>query len=189
MSMLINTRSGRLGDFIQILEPPASIHGDASVVYLEYRCTDERYIGFEVITNIGDDMRSPLVKVFQKTFKCYKNVDSSHTKVKRIRVKLPPNVGYNVNAFNTNVSLTSNTRLRAWIVESDWWPHCRRQRNCYTRASVKVAYDTSIPPPFSRPYFRVPKTCTSFGWMLLFYATSYRVPTCPFEQGNRIVYI
>ncbi|WAR04420.1 SE1L3-like protein [Mya arenaria] len=52
LSMVIDKRSNKLADFIQILDPPTSFSGDTTVIHVEYRCRDERYVGVEVLSDV-----------------------------------------------------------------------------------------------------------------------------------------
>ncbi|XP_052803670.1 protein sel-1 homolog 3-like [Mya arenaria] len=188
LSMVIDKRSNKLADFIQILDPPTSFSGDTTVIHVEYRCRDERYVGVEVLSDVIGVFKSQIdtsVKVFQKVFRCHKDSISAQAKVKKVQLKLPPYVGFNFNVLNKNVTFTSNTKLRAWILETEWRHSCKKHNNCFTRSFVKVAYESSIDPPFSRPYVDVKSSlrgCISYRSKIQHYATSFRIPTCDVEN-------
>lgn len=140
-------------------------------------------MGVEVLSDVD---KEPAVKVFQKIWKCHNIADTTNTKFKKVKVKLPPEIQYNYNALNKRIQFTNRTKLRAWILDPDWWNSCSTISNCYTRSTVKVSYDVIIQPPFSRPYRYASKNCRTWSWDVLTISTSYKIPHCPFEDGRII---
>jgi len=174
--------NGQLQDFVQILDPPTVVSGDRTVINVEYRCTDSRYVGLEVVSDVTNIYINVAIKVFQYTWRCHSNEDFTLTTVRKVRLKLPDELAFNYNGHNTNVSFGSRTRIRAWVLEPDWLEFCLEPKNCYTRSFVKVTYNTVIQTPYLRPYKT--GTCRTWGFDMLHIATSYIVPTCPIEEGK-----
>ena len=181
MSIVLNKDSTHLEDYIQIIDPPKFLHGRR--ILIEYTCTGNKLIGVEVNTRLDG---APSQKVFRKIWKCpsFGTQETVNNKVRKLKIRLPPNLAYNYNKFNKVVSLSSNTKLRGWVLDSDWWPSCHKDNNCYSRASVKVSYDATIPPPYSRPFRKVSENCRLWSWDVLTAMTSYNIPTCPVEEGR-----
>lgn len=148
---------------------------------VEYRCYEDRYVGVEVVADVNSVVSQ---KLFQKIWRCSKSEELHRTKIKSVRLKLPPDIAYNYNAFNKVVKLTSRSKVRVWMLDKSWWPYCFRQNSCYTRSSVKVSQDTYILPPFSRPYFRPYRKCTTWEWDIISILSSYHIPMCPYEEGK-----
>ncbi|XP_052265237.1 protein sel-1 homolog 3-like isoform X2 [Dreissena polymorpha] len=184
-SQELSERSSDLGDFLRLDNPPESFSGDAARVTLEYSCTGDYYVGVEVISDVTDVIGSEQsVKVFTKVFKCTTDVERSRFISKNVRLKLPSKLAFNYNALNKKIALSSKTKIRAWMLDTNWWPLCLKYSNCYTRSAIKVSHNTNIDPPFSRPFVtaRGLRTCKSFSWILLFYSTSFKIPQCPVEN-------
>lgn len=183
--MIVDKTTSQLQDFVQILNPPSALSGDRTFISVEYRCTAQRYVGVEVISNLYNIYTQYSVKVFQYVWRCHSNIDNKSTRLRKVRLKLPEDVAFNYNAFNRNVTLTSVTSIRAWVLDKKWLEHCWHLKNCYSRSLVKVKYDTAIQDPFSRPFkgWRTLGECKSWGWEVLYYATSVRIPVCQVEQG------
>ncbi|XP_053372866.1 protein sel-1 homolog 3-like [Mercenaria mercenaria] len=179
MSVVINKESSLLEDYIQIKEPLATISGAFTKVTVEYRCTEDKFVGVEVVADTNLDVSQ---KLFQKVWRCHKSNELSVIKLKKVKLKLPPEVAYNYNAFNKHVTVTSRSKVRIWMLDNDLWSSCFRQRNCYTKSSVKVSYDVQISPPFSRPYYKPYKQCKTWGWDIVAMITFDIIPTCPCEE-------
>lgn len=178
-------KDAHLEDYIQILNPPMIISGDRTQVQVEYRCTDEKLVGVQVITDVTNIYTDVSVKIFQKIFRCHKSSDVKESKFRKVRLKIPAGLAFNNNAVNKNTSLTSRTKIRAWVLDQDWWPHCWKDKNCYSRSFVKVSYDTLIQTTFSRPYRKseISRECVSWEWNVLSYSSSFYVPRCRKEHG------
>lgn len=179
MSIVISKGSNDLQDFIQILRPPVHLHG--KYITVEYRCTKDRFAGVEVLMD-SDTLK--VQRIFSKLWKCKENRSKEPIK-KRVKLKVPCDLKYNYNYFNQEVNFASGQiKLRAWILDKELWPLYEKQGSGFPRALAKISYDTSILPPFSRPYVYMPVKCRKWSWDILTLITSRRIPTCPLEPGT-----
>ena len=183
MSIVISKGSNDLQDFIQILRPPVHLH--VKYITVEYRCTKDRIAGVEVLM---DSDTLEVQRIFSKLWKCKENRRKEPIK-KRVKLKLPSDLKYNYNYFNQEVNFAAGKiKLRAWILDKELWPFYEKEGSGFPRASAKVSYDTSILPPFSRPYVYVSVKCRKWSWDILRLITSRRIPTCPIEPGTFLTY-
>ena len=185
MAVVIGNEPSVTTEYIQIMEDLTTIEGASTKVTVEYRCTDDKLIGVEVVADINLEVSQ---KIFQKVWRCRKSEEYSGMKFKKVKLKLPPEVAYNYNAFNKHVTMTSRSKVRVWMLDNEWWPSCYRNSDCYTKSSVKVSYNVKISPPFSRPFYKLCKQCKAWSWDIIAHLSSANIPSCPYEEGNYILF-
>ena len=178
LSIVISKDAQNLQDFIQILDPPAHLHGKAITV--EYRCTDDLMVGVEVLADT-DDTKAKIL--FSKLWNCKANTGILPMK-KRVKLKLPGEFKFNYNYFNKVIKLASGAKLRAWILNEEFLPFYMHYGSGFDRAEVKVSHNAVILPPFSRPYVYVSIQCRKWSWDIFRAMTSKTIPTCPVEKGK-----
>ena len=179
LSIVLDKEATNLQDFIQILDPPAHLHG--TYVTVEYRCTDDSIVGVEVLARINDAKTQSIL--MSKTWKCKPNTGTL-AKKKRVKLKIPKEFKYNYNYFNKVIKFASGAKLRAWILNEEFLPFYKHYGSGFDRAEVKVSHNAVILPPFSRPYVYVCIQCRKWSWDVLRAITSKNIPKCPVEKGR-----
>ena len=179
MSFVISEGSD-LQDFIRIVRPPSHLRRKAITV--EYKCTKQRVVGVEVLTDINGIQAQ---RIFSQVWNCRGDAQSKPKKI-RVKLKLPDYLEYNHKHFTTDAILASHTKLRAWILDEKLWHLYKKQKNGYPRALAKVSYDTYILPPFARPRVYLSVYCRKWSWDILKIISRLLIPKCPVEQGKHL---
>ncbi|KAJ8316168.1 hypothetical protein KUTeg_006182 [Tegillarca granosa] len=165
----------KVQDHIQILNPP-NVLSNGELFSVEYKCSDERIVGLEIITYIEKYKKK---KIFQKVWKC--SSGNNDSKVRRVKLKLKDKFAYRPDIFNKDFQLASRTKLQAWILDPAWWTSAKRNHNAYSRSKIKVSYNATILPPYSRPQKKI-FGCLPWSWQIILDLSTTYISKCPKEH-------
>ena len=173
MSIVINSNSLTVQDYIQVINPPKTVlHSEWLKV--EYACASQRIVGVEIIaqTHIKYTKR----KIFHKAWKCEPN---AVIKNKYVKIKIHSSIAFRPDVFNSTYKFIQNPKIQAWVLDPERWPMARRHHDAFSRSLVKVSYDVIFPSPFSRP----PRP-RRWPYSLISDLSVRHLPICPYEEGK-----
>ncbi|XP_061169647.1 protein sel-1 homolog 3-like [Saccostrea echinata] len=178
LSVVVDSKTHRQTDIIQIIEPPKSVQ-DSQRLKISYHCSDNKVFGIEIITNTESQAKK---RLFHRAWRCKKTKDIN--RVLTVKAHFPKRYAFKPDIFQKYYEFLSDTKIRVWILDEWQWQTAKRHHDAFMRAFVKASYLVEYPPPFSRPRRNFEDVCVPWNTQLLFDMFLKLIPKCSHEEDS-----